>query len=109
MKKIYLTINYKAKVQVLEGGNADEVLENVVINPVDADVFIVDSQLDEGTVNVIKDQPDFFLLDTRMKVVLEYTKGDLEDIVEGGIEFDVDGMFVAWDYEVYGWAIDDVK
>jgi hypothetical protein len=103
-----LTINYKAKVQVLDGANADEILENVVINSLDPEVDLVDFQLDEGTVNVITETPDFFNLDVRMKAVVQ-TDGDLEDIVEGALELDMEGLFVIWDWEVYGWGVEDVK
>jgi hypothetical protein len=109
MKKVYLTINYKAKVQVLENANADEILENIVINSIDSGVFVVDSVLDESNILIDPENPDFFNLDTRMKVVVEYEDGNLEDIVEGGLEFDVDGLFVVWDWEVYGWGIEDAK
>ena len=109
MKKVYLTINYKAKVQVLDGGNADELLENVDILPLDPDIVVVDSEVDESNVIVTPENPDFFDLDVRMKAVLEYTEGDLEDVVEGGLEFTMDGLFVVWDWEVYGWGAEIVK
>lgn len=109
MKKVYLTINYKAKVQVLDGANADEILDNAVILPLDSDVIVVDSEVEESNVNVNPENPDFFDLDVRMKAVLEYTEGDLEDVVEGGLEFTMDGLFVVWDWEVYGWGAEIVK
>jgi hypothetical protein len=109
MKKVYLTVNYKAKVQVLEGANADELLDNAVILALDPDVLIVDSGVEESNVNVNPENPDFFDLDVRMKCVLEYSEGDLEDIVEGGLEFALDGLFSVWDWEVYGWGVEDAK
>lgn len=109
MKKVYLTINYKAKVQVLDGGNADEILDNAVILALDPDIVVVDSEVDESNVTVNPENPDFFDLDVRMKAVLEYTEGDLEDVVEGGLEFAMDGLFVVWDWEVYGWGAEITK
>jgi hypothetical protein len=109
MKKVYLTINYKAKVQVLDGANADELLDNAVILALDSDVHVVDSEVEESNVNVNPENPDFFELDVRMKAVIEYTEGDLEDIVEGGLEFAMDGLFSVWDWEVYGWGVEDAK
>jgi hypothetical protein len=109
MKKTYLTVNYNAKIQALEGANTDEILENVVINSVDPEVFVVDSVLDEANVMVDQETPDFFKLDTRMKVVVEHDNGNLEDIVESCLEFEVEGLFVIWDYEVYGWGVEDSK
>lgn len=109
MKKVYLTINYKAKVQVLEGANADEILDNAVVLPLDSDVVVVDSEVEESNVNVNPENPDFFELDVRMKAVIEYTEGDLEDIAEGGLEFAMDGLFSVWDWEVYGWGAEIMK
>ena len=118
MKTYLLRINYKAKIQVLEGANADELLENPVINGLDPQVVVVESEVDEGTVNVVEDrltmQPDFFNMDVRMKVVIEIEddnleEDDLQDIVEGGLEFDMEGLFVVWDWEVYGWGVESVK
>jgi hypothetical protein len=109
MKKAYLTVNYNARVQVFDGANADEILDYAVINAIHPEIEIVDFQLDDGRVTVDPENPDFFKLDVRMKVVVQYSDGELEDIVEGGLEFDMDGLFSVWDWEVYGWGIEDVK
>lgn len=112
MKTYLLTINYKAKIQVLLGANADEILENPVINGLDPEVLVIDSEVDEGTVNVVPDSPDFFNVDIRMKVTIECEECEedkLQDIVEGGLEFDMNNLFAVWDWEVYGWGVESVK
>ena len=103
-----LTINYKAKVQVLDGGNADELLESIILESVDPRVNVVEYVLDESNVTVDLENPDFFKVDTRFKVTVE-AEGELEDLVDNAIEFDVEGLFVVWDWEVYGWGVENVK
>ncbi len=103
-----LTINYKAKVQVLDGGNADELLESIILEAVDPRVDIVEYFLDESNIVVDSENPDFFKVDTRFKVTVE-AEGEIEDLAENGIEFDVEGLFIVWDWEVYGWGEESVR
>ena len=112
MKKAHLTVNYKAKIQVLEGANADELLANPVVNSYDPEVHVTEYEVEDGTTEVVESdllmEPDMFNIDVRMKVVVEYSDGDIEDIVDT-LEFDMDGLFVVWDWEVYGWGVETLK
>ena len=111
MKKVYLTLNYKAKVQVLDGANPDELQDNLKIDSTHWEVDCINYELEEMNVFVDPENSDFLKIDTRFKaIVLINEDADLEDLVENGaLEIDVDDDFIVWDWEIYGWGVEDVK
>ena len=110
MKTYYLLSHYKAKVQVLDKANADEILERLVFASIDPKVMVRHnvSGIESGKAIVDPENPDFFNLDIKARITVDCEEEDLEDLGDK-IELDVDGLFAVWDFSVEDWNVEEAK
>jgi hypothetical protein len=100
-----LSLNYKAKFQILDHIDPETVVDFVSIFPNDSVGFdLVEISTGEPTIQKSGEGDDFYDLDIQVELSF-YHDGSksLEELVENNLEFDLDGFFSVMDWELVGW------